>query len=136
MVKRQKCIEYIIPPPFPKRKKLFGHNDPELMGTQAALGYPGCPRSIDDILSAKEEGMRWKLLASAEMQSDGEVIASVKPKKIPLNHPLANVMNATNSITFSTKYLGDITITGPGAGMMPTGYAIFNDILDIFRNLA
>ena len=89
--------------------------------------------SMDDIESARREGMRWKLIASAERTNDGTILASVMPEKLPLNHPLASVMGATNSITFSTDYLGDVTITGPGAGMLPTGYAIYTDILDIIR---
>ena len=90
--------------------------------------------SMNDIESAKREGMRWNLIASAERTDDVTIIASVMPEKLPLNHPLASVMGATNSITFSTDYLGDVTITGPGAGMLPTGYAIFTDILDIVRS--
>ena len=89
--------------------------------------------SKDDIESARKEGKRWKLIASAERIDDGTIIASVKPEKLSLNHPLASVMGVTNSITFSTEYLGDVTITGPGAGAFPTGYAIFTDILDIIR---
>jgi homoserine dehydrogenase len=88
---------------------------------------------ISDIETAQSEGKRWKLIASAEKLDDGSVIASVRPEKLPLSHPLASVMGAINSITFSTEYLGNVTITGPGAGALPTGYAIFNDILDIIR---
>jgi len=88
---------------------------------------------MDDIESARREGKRWKLIASAERNHKGAIVASVMPQKIPLTHPLASVMGATNSITFSSEYLGDITITGPGAGALPTGYAIFIDILDIIR---
>jgi len=91
--------------------------------------------SMEDIESARKEGKRWKLIASAERNDDGTIMASVKPEKLPLNHPLASVMGATNSITFSTEYLGDVTITGPGAGAFPTGYAIFTDILDIIRSI-
>ena len=47
--------------------------------------------SIEEIMRAKREEMRWKLIASAELQSDGNVIAEVKPQKIPLSNPLASV---------------------------------------------
>ena len=90
--------------------------------------------SMEDIDSARKEGKRWKLIAGAERNDDGTILASVKPEKLPLNHPLASVMGASNSITFTTEYLGDVTITGPGAGAFPTGYAIFTDILDIIRS--
>ena len=44
-------------------------------------------------------------------------------------------MGPTNALTYTTKYLGDITIVGPGAGKLPTGFAVLSDILDINRIL-
>jgi homoserine dehydrogenase len=38
---------------------------------------------------------------------------------------------ATNAITYSTELLGDITLIGPGAGRLETGYAVIEDILSI-----
>ncbi len=88
-----------------------------------------------DIEEAKKERKRWKLIASTELLPDGTVRASVKPQKIPLSHPLASVSGPTNALTFTTKYLGDVTIIGPGAGKLPTGYALLTDLLDIHREL-
>lgn len=88
-----------------------------------------------DIEDAKQEGKRWKLIAGAELKEDGSIVASVKPLKIPLTHPLASVGGPINALTFTTKYLGDVTIIGPGAGREATGYALLTDILDIHRNL-
>ncbi len=88
-----------------------------------------------DIEEAKREGKRWKLIASAELKKDGSVEAAVKPQKIPLNHPLAAVAGPINALTYTTKYLGDVTIVGPGAGREATGYALLTDILDIHRSL-
>jgi len=42
-------------------------------------------------------------------------------------------MGPTNALTYTTKYLDDVTIVGPGAGQAPTGYALLTDILDINR---
>ncbi len=92
--------------------------------------------SRDDIEKAKAEGKRWKLIAAAKSKQDGSVEAYVRPEKIDLDHPLASVMGATNAITYSTKYLGDVTIIGPGAGKAATGYALLSDILDIRRTLS
>ncbi len=84
----------------------------------------------EDIQSAKQNQERWKLIATLKLQ--GETIhAEVKPEKLALSDPLAHVMGTTNSITFSTDLLGDITITGPGAGSMETGYSILSDLLTI-----
>jgi homoserine dehydrogenase len=87
-----------------------------------------------DIEKAKKQGKRWRLIGSVEMQN-GKVIASVSPEMIDLTHPLAGVMGATNALTFTTDLLGDITIVGPGAGKIETGFAILTDLLAINREI-
>ena len=89
-----------------------------------------------DIEDAKKEGKRWKLIAGAELKGDGSVEAYVRPEKIPLDHPLAAVSGPINALTYTTKYLGDVTIVGPGAGREATGYALLTDILDIHRKIS
>jgi homoserine dehydrogenase len=91
--------------------------------------------SKSDIEIAKAGGKRWKLIAAAKIKQDGSVEAYVRPEKIDLNQPLASVMGPTNAITYSTKFLGDVTLIGPGAGKAATGYALLSDILDIHRTL-
>ena len=87
--------------------------------------------SKEDIENAKSEGKRWKLIGSAEIQSDGSVKASVRPEKLPLNDPLAGVSGATNALTYNTDELGPVTIVGPGAGRRETGFALLIDLLEI-----
>ncbi|MCD4747101.1 MAG: homoserine dehydrogenase [Bacteroidales bacterium] len=87
----------------------------------------------DDIENAKEQNKRWKLIGSVE-KKDGKVFGSVAPEMIDLSHPLAGVMGATNALTFTTDLLGDVTIVGPGAGKIETGFSILTDILNIHRN--
>ena len=89
--------------------------------------------TVKDIMEAKEEGKRWKLIAGAELSEDGNITAYVKPEKISSDHPLAAVSGPINALTYTTKYLGDVTIVGPGAGRAATGYALLTDILDIHR---
>lgn len=89
-----------------------------------------------DIKKAREEGKRWKLIAGAELSGDGKISAHVKPEKILLDHPLAAVSGPINALTYTTKYLGDVTIIGPGAGRAATGYALLTDILDIHREIS
>jgi homoserine dehydrogenase len=86
-----------------------------------------------DIESAQAEGQRWKLIASVEKTADG-VQASVRPTRLPITHPLASVSGPTNAVTFTTALLGDVTLIGPGAGRLATGYAILCDLLAIARN--
>lgn len=89
----------------------------------------------DDIARAREAEERWKLIGDLRVDDD-TVAASVKPMRIPLSHPLASVSGATNAITYSTDLLGDVTLVGPGAGKLETGYALIADMLAIHRRNA
>ena len=80
------------------------------------------------IESARAENRRWKLIGTLE-NIGGEIQGSVKPVEVDATHPLYGVGGATNAITYSTDVLGDITLIGPGAGRIETGYAIIGDIL-------
>ena len=82
----------------------------------------------DQIQSAQAKYQRWKLIGTLE-NVDGRIEGSVKPVKLDATHPLYGVGGATNAVTYSTDLLGDITLIGPGAGRIETGYAIIGDIL-------
>lgn len=84
--------------------------------------------TVQDMEEARAAGCRWKLIGSLEKTAAG-VAASVKPTRLPIAHPLANIGGATNAITYSTDLLGDVTLVGPGAGRQETGYALLCDIL-------
>jgi homoserine dehydrogenase len=88
--------------------------------------------TFNDIESAKSAGERWKLIGRLE-RNGSSVKASVKPQRIPLAHPLAGVMGATNAITYTTDFLGATTVIGAGAGRKETAYALLQDILAIHR---
>ena len=89
--------------------------------------------TLENVQQAAKEGMRWKLIASTKIAENGHVKASVKPIKLPLSNPLASISGPTNALTFKTKYLGDVTIVGPGAGKEATGFALLADLLEINR---
>jgi homoserine dehydrogenase len=88
--------------------------------------------TVEDIGKAEKAGEVWKLIASLERKGE-EVQAKVQPERIPQSHPLAAVRGATNAITFTTELLGEVTLVGPGAGRLETGYAILCDLLAIDR---
>jgi homoserine dehydrogenase len=88
--------------------------------------------TLEDIARAKKEGKRYKLVASAKREG-GKVVAQVKPVQLPLSDPLAGVGGAMNALTFHTDLSGPITIQGPGAGQMETGFAVLIDALNIHR---
>lgn len=85
-----------------------------------------------EIAQAQAQGSRWKLVATVSRE-EGAARASVKPTLLPLAHPLSAVGGATNALTFTTDLLGDVTLVGPGAGRLETGYAILGDLLALHR---
>lgn len=86
-----------------------------------------------DIEEAKNSGERWKLIGSVHKDENG-IHCFVKPQRLPLSHPLAGISGATNAMTYTTRLLGNVTLVGPGAGRLETGYALIGDILAIHRN--
>ncbi|MGI9200907.1 MAG: homoserine dehydrogenase [Woeseiaceae bacterium] len=103
-----------------------------VMGQSMTIGDVGCT-GISDITSeqiaaAKAENQRWKLIGTVE-STDGKIKGSVAPVRVDSAHPLYGIGGATNAVTYSTDLLGDVTLIGPGAGRIETGYAIIGDIL-------
>lgn len=98
------------------------------MGDVQRQGITGLTQQ--HIQQAQTDGKRWKLIAAVENTPVG-VQASVTPLQLPSSHPLASVSGAANAVTFSTEVLGDVTLTGPGAGRLETGYALLNDLISI-----
>ncbi|MFC1513703.1 homoserine dehydrogenase [candidate division KSB1 bacterium] len=88
----------------------------------------------DDIELAGKENSRYKLIARVE-KTAGKVSASVRPQKMKLSHPLASVSGATNALTITSDTLGDVTISGPGAGRIETGFSMLIDLLAIRSKL-
>ncbi|MDO4988456.1 MAG: homoserine dehydrogenase [Synergistes sp.] len=85
------------------------------------------PKQMD---RAKEHGCVVKLVAGINFDS-AKMNAYVMPREVPCEDPLANVGGAANAITVKTDNLGDITLTGPGAGRRETAQALLSDIIRI-----
>ena len=84
--------------------------------------------SAEMVADAKARGKRYKLIGRVAVEN-GETVGSVGPEEVDLSHPLAGVMGAVNALTFTTDALGDVTVVGPGAGRVETGYSALIDIL-------
>ena len=88
--------------------------------------------TLQDVEQAKAEGKRWKLIGRVAREG-GAVRASVRPEKLDVADPLAGVGGAINALTFSTDLIRNVTVIGPGAGKIETGYSILVDLLAIHR---
>jgi homoserine dehydrogenase len=87
-----------------------------------------------DIHLAAEFGYRIKLLAISKFH-DNSVEARVHPAMVPDNNILSNVAGSLNAITVNGHAVGDLFLSGYGAGMMPTASAVISDIVDLARNI-
>jgi homoserine dehydrogenase len=99
-----------------------------------AIDREGITRiSVDDVARAKSAGEHWKLVGTIENR-DGQLTTSVRPQRLPAAHPLAGVSGATNALVYTTRYLNDVTMIGPGAGRMETGFAVLQDLFSMYRD--
>jgi len=93
-----------------------------------------------DIEVAGHLGLRVKLLAIAE-EAEGTsnqqrgVRVRVHPTLLPLDHPLAAVSGVYNAVWLIGDFVGDVMLSGRGAGGAPTGSAVVGDLIDTIRNM-
>ena len=85
----------------------------------------------EDMKSAHEMGYKIKLIASAELNKNGEADVRVHPMLVPKTKTLAHIDYVTNAVSISGHPVGDITLSGPGAGEFPTASSVVGDILAI-----
>ena len=83
-----------------------------------------------DIIKALKERKHWKLIATAKKTEKG-IIASVAPEILSDQDPLSKITGSINAINFTTDILGNVMVSGPGAGKKETGYALLSDLLYI-----
>lgn len=83
-----------------------------------------------DIAYLKENGLVCKLMMKAE-KKDGAIEVYVEPTAFPADSLEANVKLNNNLITLTAKHLGTQSYFGQGAGMMPTGESVIQDVIDI-----
>lgn len=84
-----------------------------------------------DIDLAKEFGYRIKMIGLAQPTPDERLDLRVHPMLIPLDHPLAGIDGVNNAILLRGDAVGEVMLTGPGAGRMPTASAVVGDLLNL-----
>lgn len=88
-----------------------------------------------DIKAAKELGYTIKLIAMGQLLDDGRTDVRVHPMLVAKKHLLAKVKNATNSIMITGYPVGDLVLTGAGAGAEPTSSSVVGDLLTLTSEL-
>jgi homoserine dehydrogenase len=80
-------------------------------------------------------GYRVKLLAAAERKGNACTLR-VSPTLVPHSHQLSGVKNEYNAVFVTGDVVGDLLFTGKGAGALPTGSAVVEDLLHIVRGVS
>ncbi|MEM9572999.1 MAG: homoserine dehydrogenase [Pseudomonadota bacterium] len=88
-----------------------------------------------DLNLADRLGLRIKLITEGILTEDG-VVCRVGPMAMPVDHPLARVDGALNTVRVEGDPLGAVTLTGPGAGPGPTASAVMGDVSKLFSPTA
>ena len=85
-----------------------------------------------DIRGASELGYRIKLLGVAQLTESG-IEQRVHPTMVPTASVIAQVHGVTNAVAIETDILGELLMSGPGAGGDATASAVIGDIADIAK---
>ena len=88
-----------------------------------------------DMHAANDLGYKIKLIASASINDEGKADVRVHPMLISKKSTLAHIDYVTNAVSLSGHPIGDITLSGPGAGEFPTASSVVGDILAIANEL-
>lgn len=94
----------------------------------ARRGISGIDRS--QVEAARSEGTRVKEVVTLEL-SDGGLEASVEPRLLAGDDPLARVSGAANAVICRADPVGEVSITGPGAGPELAGQGVLSDLIAV-----
>ena len=83
----------------------------------------------EDIEYANELGYKIKLIAHAEMLDENNADVRVHPMFVSKKTTLAHIDFVTNAVTISGFPIGQVTLSGPGAGEFPTASSVTGDIV-------
>jgi len=86
-----------------------------------------------DIRAARDLGYRIKLLGVAQRTESG-IEQRVHPTMVPTASVIAQVNGVTNAVAIETDILGELLLSGPGAGGNATASAVVGDIADIAKS--
>lgn len=122
-----------------------GHDTAHKLSILTSLAF-GCRISADDIYlegisnisqadirAAGELGYRIKLLGVAQKSENG-IEQRVHPTMVPTSSVIAQVHGVTNAVAIETDMLGELLLSGPGAGGNATASAVIGDLADIAKS--
>ncbi len=84
-----------------------------------------------DMEAANDLGYKIKLIASANIDDNGNADVRVHPMLVSKKSTLAHIDYVTNAVMLNGHPIGSVTLSGPGAGEFPTASSVVGDILAI-----
>ena len=87
----------------------------------------------EDMQNANELGYKIKLIANATIDENNNADVRVHPMLVRKDTMLAHINYVTNAVSLSGHPIGNILMSGPGAGEFPTASSVVGDILAIAR---
>ena len=85
----------------------------------------------EDMAKANEFGYKIKLIATATIDENDNADVRVHPMLVSKDSMLAHIDYVTNAVAISGHPIGNIVLSGPGAGEFPTASSDVGDILAI-----
>lgn len=82
------------------------------------------------VRAERAAGRRVRLVAALEPDGTGGWRASVGPRSVPADHPLAVLGEGRGALVYRGDGVGEVWIAGPGAGAETTASAVLSDVLE------
>ncbi len=82
------------------------------------------------VRAERAAGRRVHLVAALEADGSGGWRASVGPRSLPAEHPLARLGEGRGALVFRGDAVGEVWLAGAGAGAGPTASAVLGDVLE------
>lgn len=85
--------------------------------------------TLQDLERARANGSVIRQVAEASRIAGGVELV-VEPRNVAASHPLARVVDEQNAVVIRGRAVGEIVLSGRGAGAMPTAAAVLSDVLE------
>jgi homoserine dehydrogenase len=89
--------------------------------------------TANDVERESKNGNVIKLIASAFLDNDNNIIAKVAPLALPKSHVFATTSDEFNALEIIAHHAGPQILHGKGAGSFPTASSVIGDVVELLR---
>ena len=114
-----------------------GHDAAQKLQILAVLAFDAPVRrmrvtGIENVTPSRDGRTVVRQIAEAT-RVPGGVELVVEPRRIPVADPFARIVDEQNAVVIRGRAVGEICLTGRGAGSLPTAAALLGDVLGVRR---